>query len=192
MGVFSDISSQLSIQAAEFENEQLAALLVSNPVMSDGNALFSAPHNNLAAAGTVIDSAGLSAGRLAMRMQTNANGQPIAVAPRYLLTSAGKETEAEKALASIFPPTTADANTFTGAFGLVVDPRLDHLSQALPWYLFGDVAIAPVLEFSYSQRIRRAARIHSRWVPGRIGYRRYRGALPVGLRLRRYRLAGRV
>ncbi len=149
MGVFSDISAQLSIQASEFENEQLANLLVSNPVMSDGNALFSAPHNNLAAAGTVIDSAGLCAGRLAMRLQTNANGQPIAVAPRYLLTSAGKETEAEKAIASIYPPTTADANTFTGAFGLVVDPRLDHLNQALPWYLFGDVATAPVLEFSY-------------------------------------------
>jgi hypothetical protein len=50
MGVFNDVAAQLSIQAAEFENAQLANLIVSNPIMSDGNALFSAAHNNLAAA----------------------------------------------------------------------------------------------------------------------------------------------
>ncbi len=31
MGAFSDIGAALSIQAAEFENQQLAALLISNP-----------------------------------------------------------------------------------------------------------------------------------------------------------------
>jgi hypothetical protein len=46
MGVFNDIAAQLAIQAGEFENAQLASLLVSNPVMSDGNPLFSAAHNN--------------------------------------------------------------------------------------------------------------------------------------------------
>ena len=75
--VFSDIGAQLTIQASEFENEQLAALLVSNPVMSDGNALFSAAHGNLAATGTAIDDPGLSEARLAMRLQVNQNGQPI-------------------------------------------------------------------------------------------------------------------
>ncbi len=192
MGVFSDISSQLSIQAAEFENEQLAALLVSNPVMSDGNALFSAPHNNLAAAGTVIDSAGLSAGRLAMRMQTNANGQPIAVAPRYLLTSAGKETESRES-------SRVDLPAYYG--------RRQHVCRIV---LAGGRSEVGSLESSSAvvfvrrrrnragarvlllERIRRAARIHSRWVPGRIRYRRNRSLVPVGLRLRRCWLAGRV
>jgi len=31
----------------------------------------------------------------------------------------------------------------------VVDPRLDKLSQTRPWYVFGDVGTAPVLEYSY-------------------------------------------
>jgi hypothetical protein len=149
MSVFSDIAAQLSIQAGEFENTQLTALLVSNPVMSDGNALFSAPHGNLAAAGGAIADTTLTAARLAMRLQSNQNGQPINVRPMYLLTSATQETAAEKALAAIYPPQTSNVNVFTDFVRPVVDPRLDHLNQTLPWYLFGDVGTIPVLEFSY-------------------------------------------
>jgi hypothetical protein len=149
MSVFGDIGAQLAIQASEFENQQLAALLVSNPIMADGFALFSTQHNNLAGTAGAIADTTLTAGRLAMRMQVNQSGEPIAVAPRYLLTSAAQETVAEKAIAAIYPPTTADVNAFTAAFTLVVDPRLDHLNQPLAWYLFADTAIAPVLEFSY-------------------------------------------
>jgi len=149
MSVFADIGAQLAIQAAEFENAQLASLLVSNPVMADGNALFSAAHNNLAAAGGAIADTTLSAARLAMRLQSNQNGQPIDIRPMYLLAPATQETTAQKALAAIYPPQTQNANVFTDFVRLVVDPRLDKLGQTLPWYLFGDVATAPVLEFSY-------------------------------------------
>jgi hypothetical protein len=149
MGVFTDIAQQLSIQAAEFENAQLANMLVSNPVMSDGNALFSAAHGNLAAAGAAIGDTTLSAARLALRMMSNQNGQPISVEPRYLLAPATQETTAQKALAGIYPAQTNAANVFQDFVRLVVDPRLDHLSQTLSWYLFADPAQVPVLEFSY-------------------------------------------
>jgi phage head maturation protease len=74
MGVFGDIAAQLAIQAAEFENAQLAALLISNPVLADGNALFSAAHGNLAAAPAAIDTQPLSDARLALRLMKNQNG----------------------------------------------------------------------------------------------------------------------
>jgi hypothetical protein len=149
MGVFSDIAAQLAIQAGEFENQQLASLLVSNPIMSDGNALFSAAHNNLAAAGGAIADTTLTAARLALRMQTNQNGQPISVEPQYLLTPVTQETVAQKGLAAIYPTQTNYVNVFTDFVRLVVDSRLDHLGQTLPWYLFADVATVPVLEYSY-------------------------------------------
>jgi hypothetical protein len=149
ISVFADIGAQLSIQAAEFENAQLAALLVSNPVMADGFALFSTQHNNLAGTGGAVGDTTLSAARLAMRLQSNQNGQPIDIRPMYLLAPATQETTAQKALAAIYPPQTQDANVFTDFVRLVVDPRLDKLGQTLPWYLFGDVATAPCLEFSY-------------------------------------------
>ncbi len=150
MGAFSDIGAALSIQAAEFENQQLAALLISNPVMSDGNPFFSAPHGNLAATAlNAPDEPSLTAGRLAMRMQVNQNGQPIDVRPQYLLAPAALETAAAKALAAIYPPSTDAVNPFTGFVGPVIDPRLDHAGQVTAWYLFGDVAVYPCLEYSY-------------------------------------------
>jgi hypothetical protein len=149
MGAFNDIAQQLSIQAAEFENQQLANLIVSNPVMSDGNALFSAAHGNLAAAGGAIGDTTLTAARLALRMMTNQNGQPISVEPKYLLSPATQETTAQKGLAAIYPTQTNYVNVFEDFVRLVVDARLDHLGQTLPWYLFADVATVPVLEFSY-------------------------------------------
>jgi hypothetical protein len=99
MGVFNDIAAQLAIQAGEFENQQLASLLVSNPVMSDGNPLFSAAHNNLAGTAGAIADTTLTAARLAMRMQVNQNNQPIDVRPAYLLSPAAQETTAQKGIA---------------------------------------------------------------------------------------------
>ncbi len=150
MGAFSDIGAALAIQAAEFENQQLAALLISNPIMSDGNPFFSAPHANIETTHlNEPDEDSLSSGRLAMRMQTNQNGQPIDVRPLYLLAPAALETDAAKALAAIYPPSTDAVNPFTGFVGPVIDPRLDHAGQVAAWYLFGDVAVYPTLEYSY-------------------------------------------
>jgi hypothetical protein len=150
LGVFNDIAAQLSLQAAEFENQQLASLLVSNPIMSDGNALFSVAHNNLASTPAAIADTTLTSARLAMRLQVNQNGQPIDVRPAYLVAPATQETTAQKGIAAIYPTQTNAVNVFTDFVALVVEPRLDHLSgQTLPWYLFADVATVPVLEYSY-------------------------------------------
>jgi phage major head subunit gpT-like protein len=149
MGVFSDIGASLAQQSAEFENQQLATLLVSNPAMSDGNALFSAPHGNLAATGGAISEATLTAARLAMRLQVNQNGQPINVRPAFLLAPATQETVAQQALAEIYPIQTNAVNVFEDFVRLVIDPRLDLAGQTLSWYLFADTGTTPVLEDSY-------------------------------------------
>ena len=149
MGIFSDIGASLAQQSAEFENHQIATLLISNPVMSDGNKLFSTTHGNVAATPTQVNEAGLTAARLAMRLQTNQNGQPINVRPMYLLTAAAQETTAQKALAAIYPTQTNYVNAFTDFVRLVIDPRLDLLGQTAGWYLFADTGTTPVLEDSY-------------------------------------------
>lgn len=149
MSVFADISQQLAIQSMEFENSQLASLLVSNPAMSDGNPLFSTPHGNVAATPGAIAEATLSAARLAMRLQVNQNGQPINVRPSVLLTSATNETAAQQALSEIYPNQVNYVNVFTDFVRLVIDPRLDLLGQTKGWYLFADTGYAPTIEDAY-------------------------------------------
>jgi phage major head subunit gpT-like protein len=149
LGVFSDIGASLAQQSAEFENQQLANQLVSNPLMSDGNALFSAAHGNLAATPGAIATQTLSDARLAMRLQVNQNNQAINIRPTVLLTSATNETAAQAALAEIYPTQVNYVNVFTDFVRLVIDPRLDLLGQTKGWYLFADTGYAPVLEDSY-------------------------------------------
>jgi hypothetical protein len=149
MGVFGDIAAQLAIQSAEFENAQLAALLISNPVLSDGKALFSTAHGNLAGTPAAIDTQPLSDARLALRLTKNQNGQPIEVKPAYLLAPATQETVGQKALAGVYPPQIADVNPFDGYLQLVIDPRLDNAGQTKSWYVFGDPVLVPVLEYAY-------------------------------------------
>ncbi len=55
LGAMGRWSSEMGRAAAETEADQLLSLLLSNPVMGDGTALFHADHGNLAASGGALD-----------------------------------------------------------------------------------------------------------------------------------------
>jgi phage major head subunit gpT-like protein len=70
LGAFGRTVTELGKAAAETENAALAALLLGNPTMGDGIALFHADHGNLSGTGDFPGEGPLSAARLAMRSQT--------------------------------------------------------------------------------------------------------------------------
>lgn len=147
LGAFGDPIRVMSRASAETEASLLADLINKNPVMSDANALFHADHGNLAGVGAVPSVSGLSDGRMAMRSQKDLDGvTPIAAAPKYIISSPTFETTIEQLIAtSLVPSQVGNTNPFAGKLEALVDPRLD----ALPWYLFADPAVAPVLEYAY-------------------------------------------
>lgn len=150
LGAFSRWGEMMGQAAAETEAGQLIALLTANAgagvTMGDGKALFHADHGNLAASGTALSEASLSAARQAMRTQKMQDGTtPVNVVPRFLVVSPALETAAEKLLATIQAATTADVNPFGGKLSLIVEPRLIGNG----WFIFGDPATAPVLEYAY-------------------------------------------
>lgn len=147
LGAFGDPMKKIGFSIAETEARLLVDLVNSNPKMSDDAALFHASHGNLAGSGGIPSIAHLSTGRLAMRSQKDLDGvTPLASAPKYILSSPTNETAFEQLLAAtITPSQVGEANPFAGKLQLLVEPRLD----ALPWYLFADPAMAPVLEYAY-------------------------------------------
>ena len=149
LGAFNDWAAAMGRGAAETEASELVALLVGNsglgPTMDDGKTLFHADHGNLADTGTTIDTTNLGLGRMMMRDQKGIAGEPINVAPKFLLVSSLRENDAEAALATLYAPTPENANLFSGRLMLAVEPRL----AGLPWYLFADPVLAPVLEYAY-------------------------------------------
>ena len=146
LGAFSQAAERFGSQARAFEMDFLASLLLSNPAMADGSAVFSAAHNNVASTGAAISVATLSAARLAIRSQRGLDGQTvIGLEPDVLLVPAALETTAQQLVASLSPAVVSEANPFSG-LRLVVDPRLDA-GSATAWYLVASQAEG--LEYSF-------------------------------------------
>ncbi len=145
LGAFANLSARIGAAAAAFEANQLVTLLESNPTMSDGNALFSSAHGNLAGTGAALSETTLSAARLAMRKQTGLSSDLIDVTPRYLVVPPDLETTAEKLLSTVQAAKTDDVNPFA-SLSLVVEPRL---SDAGAWYVTADPATVDGLEYAY-------------------------------------------
>ena len=149
LGAFGGMTKAFARSATELEARTLAALVTSNPVMSDTKALFHTDHGNLAGTGAVLSVASLGAARAAMRLQKGLDGvTPIDAAPRYLLVPAALETLAESVVAQIYATKVDDANPFSGRLEVVVDPRLDAVSTKA-WYLFADSSALDTIEYSY-------------------------------------------
>lgn len=138
LDAFAQMTERFGVAAAELEANQLIKLLTSNPVMNDGVVLFHANHKNLAAAGSTIDITSLGAARSAMRLQKGIDKTtPIDATPRYLIVPAALETVAEQYLALTNPQESIEVNPFGGKLELVVDPRLDAISDKA-WYVASD------------------------------------------------------
>ncbi len=150
LGAFTELSARMGLAAAEFEARFLVALLTSNsgagPTMDDAVALFHGSHGNLASSGAAIAEATLSAGRLAMRRQTNLKGSIVSPVPKFLVVPSELETTGEKQLAAIQATVTEDTNVFAGKLSLLVEPRF---TSATAWYLAADPASCPGLEYAY-------------------------------------------
>ena len=146
LGAFARWAEMMGRAAAETEADQLVSLLTANPVMEDGNALFSAAHGNLSATGAAPDVDSLSAARLALRRQTGLDGvSPISATPKFILAAPELETTFEKLLAELAAAKVDDQNPFSGKMTLLIEPRL----SGDDWYVFADPAMLPVLEYAY-------------------------------------------
>jgi phage major head subunit gpT-like protein len=150
LGAFADFARAYGVAAATLEGKILSDLLISNPIMPDGVALFHANHGNLGTgSGSALGLSALSVARAAMRTRKGLDGVTVLdLQPRFLLVPAALQTMAEQLVSSIYPASPQDANPFVGRLTVVVDPRLDAASPTA-WYLLADPAIAPTLEFSY-------------------------------------------
>ncbi len=126
--------------AARSEADLVYGLLVGNPNMRDGVALFDATHGNIGGSATLSE-ATLSSARVMMRTQKGLAGTAtLNIVPRFLLVPAALETAAEKLLASIQPTSSANVvPEWMRRLTLVVDARLDEDSTAR-WYLAADPA----------------------------------------------------
>lgn len=149
LDAFTRIPRSFGVAAANLESDLVWGEITNNPIMADGNQLFSAAHNNLGAGGAIsTDTVG--GARQAMRNQTGLDGVTLLnVTPTYLVVPVALETKAEQFLGMIYPTKTADAVTDTmRKLKPISEPRLDVVSTS-NFYVFGDPAQIDLIELAY-------------------------------------------
>ena len=149
---FTRIPRTLGRAAARTVGDLVFSILIDNPVMSDGVAVFHANHKNLAASGTAISAASVSKARAAMRKQKDGDAT-LNIRPSFLLTPVDIVDTAAVLMASETNPDQANSRvrnlaTVNGALEVLADARLDAAS-ATAWYLLADANSFDTIEVGY-------------------------------------------
>jgi len=136
---------------ATLESDIVWAILVSNPTMGDGTALFHATHRNLAATGAMLSTASIGDARAAMAKQTGIDKKTVLnIRPSFLLVPVALELAAEQLLAqNIVPAKMADVVPQSiRSLAVIAEPRLDSASVNA-WFLAASPAQIDTIEYAY-------------------------------------------
>lgn len=139
LDAFDEIPRMVGRKAATLESKLVYSIIKSNPIMSDGYALFSAQHGNLAGTPAALSDASITAALLAYRGQVTEDDEEfIDVAPKFLVIPPALEATALRLMSTINPTTTDDINLYSGRFRIISEPRLSAAAGGsdTAWYLF--------------------------------------------------------
>ncbi|MCH2547459.1 MAG: Mu-like prophage major head subunit gpT family protein, partial [Alphaproteobacteria bacterium] len=149
---FTRIPRTLGRAAARTVGDLVFSILIDNPTMSDGKAVFHADHKNLLGSGTAISAASVSKARAAMRKQKDGDAT-LNIRPSFLLTPVDIVDTAAVLMSSETNPDQANSRvrnmaTVNGALEVLADARLDAAS-ATAWYLAADPNSFDTIEVGY-------------------------------------------
>jgi hypothetical protein len=150
LGAFDRLPMLLGRAAAETESSLFWAIILNNPQMGDGVALFDAKHGNVGTA-AAIAIASLNEARSLMRKQKGlalkaADAEPLNLTPAYIVVSPDKETECQQFLATtLYPTQNAQVNPFAGSLLQITEARLSGNA----WYVFADPSTIDTIEYAY-------------------------------------------
>jgi hypothetical protein len=148
VNALADVTAKMTRGARQWFNGFLVDTIIANPKLGDNKAVFHADHGNLAAGGVAPSDTAIGAGKLAMRTQKDASGNPVDAPPRFIVIPAALEMTVDKLLAQIYPAQPDDAIVAVRGLTPIAEPRFDAKGQTGAWYLFADPAAAPVFEYA--------------------------------------------
>jgi len=149
LDAFTRVPAAFGASAADLESDIVYSILMDNPTMGDGVALFHADHGNLGTA-AVVSEASLSEAYRKMAQQTGLEGRLIRVMPASIIVPPGtRAVEARKQLTATTPGNTQDVNTYANRLQVVEEPRLIPTSGQDPWFLAADPNRIDTVEFAY-------------------------------------------
>ena len=134
----------------ELRGNLVWGMLINNQMMSDGQPLFHASHQNLITGATsALTEAGLEAALLNFSKQVALGGErKIRVNPRIIIVPPQLYVKAAKLLTAVTASNTQDVNVFSSlGLQIIVEPRL--LDNANAWYMMADPNAIEGLYYAY-------------------------------------------
>ena len=173
------IPAKYAASARKTINKQVYQILVNNPAIYDGVALFHANHKNLLATGTGITQAAMQAMIMALNTQTDQFGEAIIVRPAKLVVPVGLAFDMYTLFNS--PTINTAGNTqavnplyrYANMIEIVEEPTINVLcggfGNTMPWFLFGASEDTDFIEVDYlnGQEIPTIRRMET---PGTLGF----------------------
>lgn len=156
LSAFTRIPQAFAVKAANLQTELVYKTILASgfAVMSDGNALFSAAHNNFVgtagnqtAGGTALSEASLTTAYTAFRTQTGPDGSKLNIKPKFLVVGPKNEFLAQK-LTSVNFTATKQSDTPVGSLTgltLVVDAEIENYE----WFLMADPSSIDTTEYAF-------------------------------------------
>ena len=159
LGVFTTKPRKMGAKAQARVSKLVYEHFMGNPTMGDSVALFHATHSNLNTS-NALDSDGLAAALKAYRNQTDSEGEPIMVEPKYIIVPPSLENTARGLIESdlIMQAGSTDAtittkNLFKGTLQVIIDPRLENSNytnySTTTWYLAAAGMNADTVEVAF-------------------------------------------
>jgi len=163
LGAFLKVPEGMGARAARKIDQLFFTRLLSNPTLSDTKVLFHTDHGNYkAGANTVLAADSLGEAVQMFMDQTDADGQPINVSPKFLLVPTALKMTARELLNATLLIAVGSTDkeripTYNAIadedLTLVVSPYLSNANytgaSSVAWYLFADPAVVDTFEIGY-------------------------------------------
>lgn len=173
------VPAKYAASARRTINKQCYQILVNNPAIYDGTALFSKAHGNLVTTGTGITQASMQAMIMALQSQTDEFDEAITVRPATLIVPIGMAFDIYTLFNS--PTINTEGNTqavnplyrYANQIQVVEDPTINVLcggfGNVMPWWLIGSKDDTDFMEVDYlnGQEIPTIRRMET---PGTLGF----------------------
>lgn len=173
------IPAKYAASARKTINKQVYEILVKNPAVYDGTALFSKAHGNLVTTGTGVTQASMQAMIMALSSQVDQFGEAIIVRPATIIVPAGMAFDIYTLFNS--PTIHTEGNTqavnplyrYANQINVIEDPTINVLcggfGNVMPWWLVGSKDDTDFIEVDYlnGQEIPTIRRMET---PGTLGF----------------------
>lgn len=149
LSAFTRVPQAFAAKAAQKQSDLVYDILLNNPIMGDGTALFDlAGHGNyITSSGTVLNETNLDIAFQKFREQKSIEGDYLNLTPQFLIVGPKNEVKAYKVTSTNFVPATQSnvaIPSFTG-MTVIVDPRITDYA----WFLSASPGAVDTIEYAF-------------------------------------------